>query len=143
MAGRNLGGLIRSRRQQTLNQRTGRAFTQAALAETVGVSRETISAIENGEIQTASPELAEGLERVLGISALEVVRAMGYQIAFEGIEDEEDVALLQAYRSASDERRDIARAALQLGPVPPSDGRLDGLRRLVATGRQGRRETQE
>lgn len=142
MAGKYLASLIRSARTRTLNSRTGKTYTQEGLADAVGTSRETIKAIENEETQTVGPDLAKAFEDVLGISVLEIVRSMGFEIAFEGIRDEEDAVVLAAYQEASDDRRRIARSALGLDQARTNDGRLESLRRLAATDRQDRQETQ-
>ena len=74
---------------------------------------------------------------------VEFVNAMGYSVRFEGIEGEEEVEILEAYRRDKGPGRRAARGALQLPPERPPQEGAESLRRLVARGRQDRRETQE
>lgn len=108
------------------------------------MTRETYSQLETGRRkEPVTPDQAKKLSALLEISMAELVTAMGYELSFDGIEDEAEVALLQAYREASDPARLAARAALGLPAPPPPEGLGRSLRRLAATDRRDRRETQE
>ena len=66
-----LGDLIKLRREKA-------DLTQDALAERSGISRNTISAIEQGRIKLVQPAILKDLVRVLPLSMGEAVVAMGY-----------------------------------------------------------------
>lgn len=132
----SLGSLVaRHRRRLDLLQKD--------VAERVGMTRETYSQLETGRRkEPVTPDQAKKLSALLEISMAEIVTAMGYELAFDGVEDEAEVALLQAYREASEPARLAARAALGLPAAQPPEGLGRSLRRLAARDRQDRRETQ-
>lgn len=133
----SLGGLVSQHRKRL-------GLLQKDVAERVGMTRETYSQLETGRRkEPVTPDQATKLSRLLEISMAELVTAMGYALAFDGVEDEAEVALLQAYREASDPARLAARAALGLPFPPPPEGLGRSLRRLAATDLQDRREAQE
>lgn len=65
-----LGTLIRDRRKQA-------RLKQIELAERLGVTRETVSALENGRIDQPTVETINKLASILPVSTVEIVKAMG------------------------------------------------------------------
>lgn len=57
--------------------RKAKGYSQAGLAEVVGVSQATISSIEN-MIEPTSPAIAEKIANVLGISEMEILYPKRY-----------------------------------------------------------------
>lgn len=102
------------------------------------MERKTYSNLETGRTKTIKPQVAEAVSKVLPVTVLQIVQALGYPIAFGGIETEEEVEILEAYRSASAGQHLAVRGALQLPVRQPLDelGRL--LSRQEEMDRQGR-----
>ena len=131
------GLLIRGARE-----RLGRL--QEDVADHLGVDRSLVSQWERGDRKRpVSVDDVNGLAGFLGISVLALVTALGYDVRFEGIRDEADAVLLEAYQEASAEQRRVVRLALGLEQQQPMTQRGRSLRRLAATDRRDRRETQE
>jgi transcriptional regulator with XRE-family HTH domain len=108
------------------------------------MTRETYSQLETGRRkEPVTPDQAQRLSRLLEVSMVELVSAMGYELRFDGIEDEAEVALLGAYREASEPARLAARAALGLPYQQPQEGLGTSLRRLAARDRRDRQGSQE
>lgn len=142
-----LGHLLRNARE-TLALELGREITEGDVAAAINASgvpmeRKTYSNIETGRTKTIKPKVAAALTEVLPVTGLQIVQALGYEVAFEGIRDEEEVALLEAFRLASDPARRAVRGALGLPPERPPSEHGRSLRRLAAMARQDRRGTQE
>lgn len=125
-------------------QRRRLGLLQKDVAERVGMTRETYSQLETGRRkEPVTPDQAKRLSLLLEISMAELVTAMGYELSFDGVEDEAEVALLQAYREASVPSRLAARAALGLPVRQPDEGLGRSLHRLAAMDRRDRQESQE
>src|SRR4051812_31216699 len=99
---RRLGGLLREARRR-------RNLTQIDIGDALGLSREQVSAIERGRPKKPlDPDHVNKLARLLCVPVLEMVIAQGYDVDFEGIEGEEEVELLRAYRVLEDADRRAA-----------------------------------
>src|SRR5688572_18136834 len=123
----SLGALVSQHRKRL-------DLLQKDVAERVGMTRETYSQLETGRRkEPVTPDQATKLSQLLESSMAELVTAVGYEGALDGIEDEAEVALLEAYRQASEPARLAARAALGLPFPPPPEGLGRSLRRLAAT----------
>ena len=143
----NLGRELRQARESYQAQ-IGREFSEGDVAEalrTLGIpiERKTYSNLETGRTRTIKPEVANGLAKVLPITVRQIVASMGFELSFDGIEDEVAAALLEAYLQATDDRRQIAQLALMPNPGQSNDELLRALRRLAATDRPGRQESRE
>lgn len=141
-----LGELLAERRFRVRDE-SGQPYSQVAVARALRrlghrIEDRSYASIEN-ENKTIRPGLINDLPKILPVSVLELVRAIGYDVRFEGIKDEADAVLLQAYQEASDETQRIVRLALGLEVPPPPSGRDRSFRRLAETDRQDRRGTQE
>lgn len=75
----------------------------------------------------------------------ELVNAMGYELDFDGIEDEEEIEILRAWRraKANPPQHLSVRGALLLPSQRPEGEHARPLRRLRAKALQDRRETLE
>lgn len=132
-----LGELVRVARERE-------GLTQADLAERLGIERTMVSQLELGRPKKPiEPTVVNRLATILNLSVLEMVIALGYDVRFDGIEDEEEVALLEAYRGSEPALKQASRAVLGLPGSWQSGTDLPSLRRLAATGRRDRQETQE
>jgi hypothetical protein len=80
VASTELGRLIRSRREQTIDPATRRPYTRASLGQAVGMSMKGIEAIENGRTKTVAPHESSRFSSVLGLSVSEILTAMGYRL---------------------------------------------------------------
>ena len=82
--------------------RTLRGLTQEELAQKVGLQDRTlISQLERGRPKKPiDPDLVNRLANVLDLSVLDLVITLGYDVRFEGIEDEREGTLLRLYREA-------------------------------------------
>ena len=133
-----------SRLLTNARQRVG--LTKAELADRLGIiSRQSITNWEGVRPpkRGITPDEVNALSKALDVSVLDLVTALGYEVKFEGIADEAEAALLQAYRQLLPVQQQMLRAAagLSSGSLPASE--LPSLRRLADTGSPGRPETQE
>lgn len=142
-----LGAALEAARQNAIDPDTGETYKQTGVARALralgkNVPDRSYASIEN-ETQLAKPEIINEIPKILPISVLALVRAMGFDVTFDGIQDEEEVALLEAFRAASVRERRAARAVLGLpAGRPPSEGGRS-LRRQAAMDRQDRLGTLE
>lgn len=98
-------------------------LTQKDLAERTGIARQTVTAIENGRPKKpVEPEQVNAFARILGLSVLELVTALGYAVEVAGVEDEREVTLLRLYRAT---------------PPPYQRAVLRGLQELAKDGADG------
>ncbi len=128
------------------NARQRAGLTKAELADRLGIiSRQSITNWEGVRPpkRGITPDEVNALSKALDVSVLDLVTALGYEVKFEGIADEAEAALLQAYRQLLPVQQQMLRAAagLSSGSLPASE--LPSLRRLADTGSPGRPETQE
>jgi transcriptional regulator with XRE-family HTH domain len=104
-----LGALIAHRRKEL-------GFSQLDLADRLHMKRETLSKIERGLlVYPLLPETTALVSSLLGIDQLFLVNAMGYRVQCPGLESEEEVALLDAYRRAP---RDLQQGVRRLVGLP-------------------------
>lgn len=122
--------------QMIAAHRRAHGFIQKEVAERVGMTRENYSQLETGRRkEPLTPQQAKAISRLLGIPMLGLVNAMGYPVEFEGIEDEEEVVLLKAYRRLTPDLKQAMRAIAALpGPWQTVEGPAQ-LRRLAETDR--------
>ena len=128
------------------NARQRAGLTKAELADRLGIiSRQSITNWEGVRPpkRGITPDEVNALSKALDVSVLDLVTALGYEVKFEGIADEAEAALLQAYQQLLPVQQQMLRAAagLSSGSLPASE--LPSLRRLADTGSPGRPETQE
>lgn len=117
------------------DQRKAIGLDQQGLAERLNVKRETVSKMERGlMVYPLTPETTHDLSRHLGLSVFDLVRAMGYQVEMPGFVDEQEVALVEAYRRLTPAQQQVLRAAAGL-PSPRALGLPEGepLRRQMAS----------
>jgi transcriptional regulator with XRE-family HTH domain len=127
--GYRFGQLLRDARER-------RGLGQEDIAVALKVDRSLVSQWERGiNKRPVSPDDVNRLSKLLDVTVLDLVEALGYDVRLSGIEDEAAAALLGAYLRASDDQRQIAQLALGLGLVLSSGGLLDALRQLAAMGR--------
>lgn len=89
-----LGGIVRDARRR-------RDLTQDELAEVLGVSRETVSQLERGRPKKPlDPDFVNRLASHLELPVIDLVLALGYNVRFEGIGNDQEVALLELYRQS-------------------------------------------
>lgn len=143
----NLGRLLREAREELgrhLEREVGaEEIAQLLRDRGVPMERRTYSNLETGRTKTIKPEIANELAGILPVSVVQIVAAQGFRLDFDGLEDEEEVEILRAYREASSPQRLAVRGALLL-PVRPLPGELGrSLRRLAATDRPDRQGSQE
>ena len=103
MSVENFGKLLRSRRQSSEDPTTGKPWTQGRLADQMGtfvgesVSRSLVAGWERGEGETIAPKYINALTRILPITPMEALQALGYEAESVPLrEDEREV--LAAYR---------------------------------------------
>lgn len=135
-----LGQLLRSARR-ALEVERGQEIGDEQIADELKargfqVERKTYNNLLTGRTKSIKPDVANELPKILPVTVLQIVHALGYEVAFEGIGDEAEVALLEAYRQASAPARRAARAALDLPPDSPPSSQGRSLRRLAAMDRQ-------
>ena len=135
-ASNRFGQLIREMRER-------RDLTQDNIARELHIDRTMVARWERGQLkQAVAPQHVNALARVLSLSVLDLVLALGYDVRFEGIEDEEEVAILSAYRQLSLLEQRLIRAALALPGQRQTLQALESLRRLGDTGRPAGQGTQ-
>lgn len=116
---------------------------QEEIATALGMDRSMVGKWENGQFKRpVSAEDVNRLSELLNVPVIEFVLALGYDVRFEGIETEEEVELLEAYRRASEAQHLAVRGALLLPSRRPAGEAGKSLRRLVGRARQDRRETE-
>ena len=121
-------------------------LTKAELAERVGIiSRQSITNWEGVRPpkRGITPAEVNALSKALDISVLDLVMALGYDVTFEGIADEAEAALLEAYRRLLPVQQQMLRAAAGLSSGLPPASELPSLHRLADTGHLGHPETRE
>lgn len=143
----NLGRLLREARED-LSREIGREVNEGEVAKWIRerglpMERKTWSNLEIGRTQTIKPEVANVLPTILPVTVRQIVKALGFTLAFDGIADEEEPEILEAWRDAQDGQRLAVRGALLLPVRQPAgeDGR--SLRRQLATGRQDHQGSRE
>lgn len=112
-----LGQLIREARRR-------RDLRQEDVADRIGVDRSLVSQWERGDRQgPLAPEHVQRLSTTLGVPALELLTAMGYDVRFEGVQDEQEVALLDLFRQAPPlYQRAVLRGLQALSDEPGHEG---------------------
>lgn len=128
------------------NARQRAGLTKVELAERLGIiSRQSITNWEGVRPpkRGITPEEVNALSKALQVSVLDLVTALGYDVKFEGIADEAEAALLEAYRQLLPAQQQMLRAAAGLSSGLPQASELPSLHRLADTGSQDRREAQE
>ena len=141
-----LGELLEEARFRARDE-TGQPYSQIAVARALRglghkIQNRSYASIEN-ENKLVKPVLINDLAKLLPITVIQMVNAMGYALDFEGIKDEADAVLLKAYQEASDETQRVVRLALGLEAGPPPSGRDRSFRRLGEMDRPGHQGTQE
>lgn len=144
-----LGELLERSRQRGRDPETGDSYSQASFwrdlkRRGLNIQQRSYASVEN-EAKLVKPEIVNKIAELLDVTVLEMVRAMGYVIRFEGMTHEGDEALLEAFHDekTSDQTRQNIRLILGLGSEPRDDQLLRPLRHLAERDRQGRLETQE
>ena len=128
------------------NARQRAGLTKVELAERLGIiSRQSITNWEGVRPpkRGITPEEVNALSKALQVSVLDLVTALGYDVKFEGIADEAETALLEAYRQLLPAQQQMLRAAAGLSSGLPQASELPSLHRLADTGSQDRREAQQ
>ncbi len=128
------------------NARQRAGLTKVELAERLGIiSRQSITNWEGVRPpkRGITPEEVNALSKALQVSVLDLVTALGYDVKFEGIADEAEAALLEAYRQLLPAQQQMLRAAAGLSSGLPQASELPSLHRLADTGSQDRREAQQ
>lgn len=97
----SFGQWLRAARLETIDETTGRPYTQARLAELMNISDSKVAAWESGQIQTISPEDGRMISRILRRPEVELVEAMGWDVGNAGLTDDER-RLLAAFRRLRD-----------------------------------------
>lgn len=117
----NFGALLKSRREATLDETTGKPYTQARIAELLAdrvgepISRTAIAEWETGATKKLRPQFVNALSTILPMTVSEAVQAMGYETT-EGprLTDEERQLLAMYRRLKPDLRRAVRRVAQEL-----------------------------
>lgn len=136
-AGNRFGQLLQGARE-------AKGLRQEDIGRALGVDRSMIGKWENGQIKRpVAPDDVNRLAELLDVPVLQWVIALGYDVRFEGIADEADAVLLEAYQQASDAQREVVRIALGLERLPATSGPGRSLRRLAEMDRQDHQGTQE
>ncbi len=128
----------------TARQRAG--LTKAELAGRLGsISRQSITNWEGVRPpkRGITPEEVNALSEALEVSVLDLVTALGYDVKFEGIADEAEAALLEAYRQLLPVQQQMLRAAAGLSSGLPPTSELPSIHRLADTGSPDRPEARE
>lgn len=114
-------------------RRRAKGFTQKEVASFIGMTRENYSWMETGRRkEPLGPDQAKRLSRLLDLDMLTLLNAMGYGVECPGFENEEEVALVAAYRRLSPAQQRMLRAAAGLpSPQAPYSPGAQQLRRIV------------
>lgn len=129
--GIRFGELQKSRREQTMDPTTGVSYTQRRIAELVTamtgemVSRSKVASIEAGKVATPEASYTNAVCKILDISGLEAVQAIGFEVDAPALTEMEREFLAGLRRLRGDPRmQDAALAvvrALPLGPLRELD----------------------
>src|SRR5436189_5679215 len=92
----SFGKWLKTSRLSTIDPASGRPYSQARLAQALGVSAAKVASWESGHIVSCSPRDAGGLARILNRGQSEILRAMGYQVDPTLADDE--IELLAVFR---------------------------------------------
>ena len=123
--------------------RRQKGFTQKEVAHFAGMTRENYASAENGRRKDPlSPEQASRLARLLDIPMISLLEAMGYSLDVPGFDNEEEVALVQAYRRLTPAEKRMLRAAAGL-PSSPLVYQAAASRGLQIADRPGNPEASE
>lgn len=135
----SFGQWLKTVREATVDQTTGRPFTLQRIADLMDVSKSKISAWERGQITSISPEDAHLLANILGRGEGEVLRAVGYKVDDSMLLSPDEIELLAAYRRLRNvpilqqgALRAVQAMPAVLGPLPQSRPR--GQRTAQVTG---------
>lgn len=108
-AGLNRLGLLIRERREVLGLR------QEDVADQLNVDRSLVSQWERGDNKRPiATEDVNKLAAVLDLPVLSLVVALGYEVLCPGFENEEEVALVEAYRQLTPDQRTVLRAAAGL-----------------------------
>jgi hypothetical protein len=125
-SGAAFGELQKSRREQTIDPTTGRAYTQQRLADVLSemigqpVSRSRVAAVEAGDVATPDVAYVNALVRVLPITGLEAAQAIGYDVEAQALREDERELLAAFRRLRADPRmQETALAVVRALPVGP------------------------
>lgn len=141
MASETLAGLVR-------RLRTAARFSVPDVWEqlkgmNVEVAERSLYDIEQGKQLRPRPDVINHLATIIpGLSVAKMVDAMGYEVGFDGIEGEEEVELLRAYRSLPDLEQKQLRGVLGIEGELTAGELLRSLLHLAEMDLQGRQGTQ-
>lgn len=102
---RHLGELIRARREAVRPK-----LSQSELGRLLGLDQRSISDIETGAIHRITPEMANKLPPIIGITMAEIVRGLGFDLPRR--KSSLDEALLEDLERAPEEVLAAARLAV-------------------------------
>lgn len=97
MGSSEIGRLIRERRALSSDPATGEPYTQQRIADVIGRSRQTVTALEKGAVDVPPPKIANKLADILPVSVEELLLAAGYHLRSSGIGPEE-AKILELWR---------------------------------------------
>lgn len=117
VASRTFGQWLGQKRRETIDPTTGRAFTQARVAELLDVSTSKVAGWEQDEIKSISPDDAHRLAEILQVSEVQILQAVGFKADPLPLKDDER-DLLEAYRRLSPILQETARRVIRAMPEP-------------------------
>ena len=134
---------------QFIQAREQAGLSQKELAKLSKISRQTITNWEGARppkkslpFKELNAVVAVFRARELRVTALQFLATFGYDVTTEGVRDEEEAVLLEAFHDATGPEQRAARGALGLTRELHRTELPESLRRQAARGRQDRQEIQ-
>jgi transcriptional regulator with XRE-family HTH domain len=106
------GNWLKTSRMVTIDPVTGRPYSQARLAQALGVSAGKVASWESGKIVSVSPRDASGLARVLNRSQAEILQTMGYHLDLSLAHEE--LELVSVFRQLPPLQRQVEKERLRI-----------------------------